>query len=327
MAENFHGQPINRAVIAVPSCQSPPPGDVQTLILLVDFNDNQRQAIRNVAQIAELQVLRVIDEPNAALIAFRLDRVTDWPKVLVYDLGATFDASVFEVEDGVFELLASTGDAHIGGPRFNGRIFEQLDRLYTDETGTSIPGDPNKIQDIWAQVEGAKLILSESDATEIMVPSEDGTTFKMSLTVSEFNDLNADLFNETLRLVDQALNDAGFNRTDLDQVSCNSLLSYPNSNMAFGQIFLVGGSSSIPRIRHLLHNNFPDVKLVFGDAFAVVRGAATKAGMWRTSDSVPDDYCVHTSIVPMNVGIEIEGGILSTVFPRNSILPGRRSKK
>jgi heat shock protein 5 len=204
-AEAYLGKKVTHAVVTVPAY----------------FNDAQRQATKDAGTIAGLQVLRIINEPTAAAIAYGLDKKGGESQIIVYDLGGgTFDVSLLSIDEGVFEVLATAGDTHLGGEDFDNRVIDYLAKLYKKKTGTDASKNLRAMGKLKREVEKAKRTLSSQQSTRIEIESfEDGNDFSETLTRAKFEELNMDLFRKTMKPVEQVLKDAGLKKEDIDEVS------------------------------------------------------------------------------------------------------------
>ncbi|KAG8786172.1 ATPase with role in protein import into the ER [Ceratobasidium sp. 428] len=293
-AEAYLGHPVTHAVITVPAY----------------FNNEQRQATKDAGQIAGLNVLRMINEPTAAAIAYGLDKKGKESSMIVYDLGGgTFDVSLLRVNNGVFEVLATAGDTHLGGEDFDNRLIDYFVARYQKETGTYISGNGRAMSKLKREVEKAKRTLSSQLTTKLEIESfEGGNDFSATLTRAKFEELNLDLFKRTLAPVTKVLQDRHLNPKDIDDV------------------ILVGGSTRIPIIRQLLQEYFkgleprmginPDEAVAYG---AAVQGSIL-AGISPFSDVVLIDVC------PFTLGIKTAGGVFSELIARNTPIPAQRSE-
>jgi heat shock protein 5 len=205
----------------------------QSLICCPDFNDAQRQATKDAGTIAGLQVLRIINEPTAAAIAYGLNKKGGESQIIVYDLGGgTFDVSLLSIDDGVFEVLATAGDTHLGGEDFDNRVIEHLVKLYKKKTDTDVSQNLRAMGKLKREVEKAKRTLSSQQSTRIEIESfEDGNDFSETLTRAKFEELNMDLFRKTMKPVEQVLKDANVKKEDIDEVSYWSSYLYLNPDM------------------------------------------------------------------------------------------------
>lgn len=217
IAENFLGQPVVNAVVTVPAY----------------FNDSQRQATKDAGVIAGLNVLRIINEPTAAAMAYGLDKKDQEKTILVYDLGGgTFDVSILSIDDGVFEVISTAGDTHLGGEDFDQRVLDFYMKLIQRKHNVSINNNKHAIQKLKKEVEKAKRVLSTNIEYTIEIPDlVNGLEFNETLTRAKFEELNADLFKKTLESVEKSLSDASKSKSEIDE------------------IVLVGGSTRIPKVR------------------------------------------------------------------------------
>jgi cell division ATPase FtsA len=186
-----------------------------------DFNDAQRQATKDAGVIAGLNVLRIINEPTAAAIAYGLDKKGGEQRIIVYDLGGgTFDVSLLSIDDGVFEVLATAGDTHLGGEDFDQRVMDFLIKSYKKKTGTDVQSNLRALGKLKREVEKAKRTLSSQQSTRIEIESfENGNDFSETLTRAKFEELNMDLFRKTMKPVEQVLKDSGVKKEEVDEVS------------------------------------------------------------------------------------------------------------
>ena len=259
-AEAYLGHPVKSAVITVPAY----------------FNDAQRSATKDAGTIAGLNVLRIINEPTAAAIAYGLDKSQDSEKiVLVYDLGGgTFDVSLLSIEDNVFEVLATAGDTHLGGEDFDHRVIDYLLRTYKNRTGRDMSGNERAMSKLKREVEQAKRTLSSQMSAKIEIEGFDGShDFSETLTRAKFEELNMDLFRKTMKPVEQVLRDAKIKKENVNDVCAVPLLTL--FSLTELQIVLVGGSTRIPKIQELVRNYFgkepqkginPDEAVAYGAA-------------------------------------------------------------
>lgn len=214
----------------------------------IDFNDAQRQATKDAGTIAGLQVLRIINEPTAAAIAYGLDKKGGESQIIVYDLGGgTFDVSLLSIDDGVFEVLATAGDTHLGGEDFDNRVIEYFTKLYKKKTGTDVSDNLRALGKLKREVEKAKRTLSSQQSTRIEIESfEGGNDFSETLTRAKFEELNLDLFRKTMKPVEQVLKDAGVKKEDVHEVRYHYYFScsvYP------GWLTFVSARSSLLAVR------------------------------------------------------------------------------
>ena len=294
-AEAYLGETVSRAVITVPAY----------------FNDAQRQATKNAGKIAGLEVERIINEPTAAALAYGLDKQEESQTVLVYDLGGgTFDVSILELGDGVFEVKSTSGNNHLGGDDFDKRIVDYLVKDIEKEHGVDLSDDKMAMQRIKDAAEKAKKDLSGVTTTQISLPflaqGKDGVVnYESSLTRSKFESLIDDLLESTLEPVRKALKDAKLSSSDIDKV------------------LLVGGSTRIPKVVELVKKELgkEPSKGVNPDE-VVAMGAAIQGGV-LTGD-VND--IVLLDVTPLSLGLETLGGVFTVLIPRNTTIPTSKSQ-
>ncbi|KAG8908786.1 ATPase with role in protein import into the ER [Tulasnella sp. 403] len=298
-AEAYLGKKVTNAVVTVPAY----------------FNDAQRQATKDAGTIAGLNILRIVNEPTAAAIAYGLDkkknsRGTDESHIIVYDLGGgTFDVSLLSVDDGVFEVLATAGDTHLGGEDFDNRVIDYMVKQYKKKTGTDVTGDYRALGKLKREVEKAKRTLSSQMSTRLEIESfENGNDFSETLTRAKFEELNNDLFRKTLKPVEQVLKDSGMKKEDIDDV------------------VLVGGSTRIPKVQSLLKDFFNGKEPSKGinPDEAVAWGAAIQGGILGGDDGHSDVLLID--VCPLTLGIETTGGVFTKIIPRNTVIPTKKSQ-
>ena len=294
-AEAYLGEKVTKAVITVPAY----------------FNDAQRQATKNAGKIAGLEVERIINEPTAAALAYGLDKQEKTEQILVYDLGGgTFDVSILEIGDGVFEVKATSGNNHLGGDDYDQRIIDYLVSEFKKSNGIDLSKDKMAMQRLKDAAEKAKKDLSGMTTTNISLPfisqGEDGPLhLDISLSRAKFEDLTSDLTESTLEPVRNALKDAKLSKKDIDKV------------------LLVGGSTRMPKIAEIIKNELGQEpsKGVNPDE-VVAMGAAIQGGV-LTGD-VND--IVLLDVTPLSLGIETLGGVCTVLIPRNTTIPTSKSQ-
>jgi heat shock protein 5 len=298
IASDYLGRQVTHAVVTCPAY----------------FNDAQRQATKDAGTIAGLIVERVLNEPTAAAVAYGLDKkYTSERNIIVYDLGGgTFDVSLLSIDGGVFEVLATSGDTHLGGEDFDQNVIRHLLKLWEKKTGHNIAGNQRCLQKLRREVEKAKCTLSSSFQAVIEIDNFfDGTDFKETLTRARFEELNADLFRSTLKPIDQVLKDSGLKKTEINEV------------------VMVGGSSRIPKIQQLVRDYFGGKELARGinPDEAVAYGAAIQASLFSDdADAQNKQQIVIIDRTPLTMGIETVGGVMTALVDRNTIIPCRKSK-
>ncbi|WP_273752232.1 molecular chaperone DnaK [Leuconostoc mesenteroides] len=294
-AEDYLGEKVEKAVITVPAY----------------FNDAQRQATKDAGKIAGLEVERIINEPTAAALAYGLDKLDKDEKILVYDLGGgTFDVSILELGDGVFEVLSTNGDTHLGGDDFDNKVIDYLAEQFKSENGVDLKDDKLALQRLKDAAESAKKTLSSANEAQIDLPfiasGDNGPLhLQTSLTRAKFNELTADLIKKAEQPVLSALKDAGLSFSDIDEVILN------------------GGSTRIPAVQESVkkmtgkepnHSINPDE--------AVALGAAVQGGV--ITGDVKD--VVLLDVTPLSLGIETMGGVFTKLIERNTTIPTSKSQ-
>ena len=297
-AESYLEKNITRAVVTVPAY----------------FNDAQRAATKDAGTIAGLNIVRIINEPTAAAIAYGVDKNIKGEErnVLVFDLGGgTFDVSLLTISDGVFEVLATSGDTHLGGEDFDQRVMEHFIKLIKKKMGKDIRSDNRAVQKLRREVEKAKRALSSTHQTRLEIESlVDGEDFSETLTRAKFEELNIDLFKKTLKEVTKVLEDAELTKKEIHD------------------IILVGGSTRIPKVKQLVKEFFngKEPRSGVNPDEAVAEGAALQACILSGDRCGDGDDLLVIDTNPLSLGIETVGGVMSKVIPRNTAIPTKKSQ-
>lgn len=296
-AEEYLGRKVTRAVVTVPAY----------------FNDAQRAATKDAGVIAGLDVLRIINEPTAAALAYGLDKTKEEEKnILVFDLGGgTFDVTLLTIDKGVFEVLATNGDTHLGGEDFDQRLMEYFVKLWEKKYGGDIRSDKRALGKLRREVEKAKRELSTQTQVRVEIESLfNGQDLSESLTRARFEQLNDDLFKKTLKPVGKVLKDSGLSKSEVHEV------------------VLVGGSTRIPKIKQLV-SEFFDGKEPHTDINpdeAIAYGAAIQAGILSGDEVMTGKGLVLLDVTPLSLGIETLGGVMSKIIKRNTVVPTKKSE-
>ncbi|KAH8739831.1 hypothetical protein FG386_002050 [Cryptosporidium ryanae] len=292
IAEAYLGKEVKHAVITVPAY----------------FNDAQRQATKDAGAIAGLNVIRIINEPTAAAIAFGLDKKAE-KSILVYDLGGgTFDVSLLTIDNGVFEVVATSGDTHLGGEDFDQRVMDHFIKIVKSKTGKDVKSDKRALQKLRREVEKSKRALSSTPQVKVEIEDlMDGVDLSETLTRAKFDELNADLFRKTIDPVKKVLEDAGIKKSEVDE------------------IVLVGGSTRIPKIQSLIKEFFDGKEPNRGinPDEAVAYGAAVQAGILAGEGG---SDLLLLDVTPLTLGIETVGGVMTKLISRNTVVPTKKSQ-
>jgi len=296
-AEAYLGNAVTNAVITVPAY----------------FNDSQRQATKDAGVISGLNVLRIINEPTAAAIAYGLDKKVSGEKhVLIYDLGGgTFDVSILTIEDGIFEVKATSGDTHLGGEDFDNRMVNHFMTEFKRKHKKDLAGNKRALRRLRTACERAKRTLSASAQASIEIDSLfEGIDFYTSITRARFEELNADLFRGTMDPVEKSLRDAKMDKSDIHE------------------IVLVGGSTRIPKVQKLLQDFFSGKELnkSINPDEAVAYGAAVQAAILCGDKSEEVQDLLLLDVSPLSLGIETAGGVMTSLIKRNTTIPTKQTQ-
>merc|ERR1711985_36457 len=296
IAESYLGKTVKNAVVTVPAY----------------FNDSQRQATKDAGAIAGLNVLRIINEPTAAAIAYGLDKKTSGEcNVLIFDLGGgTFDVSLLTIDDGIFEVKATAGDTHLGGEDFDNRLVNHFVQEFKRKHKKDLTGNARSMRRLRTACERAKRNLSSSANASIEIDSLfEGVDFYSSITRARFEDLCADLFRGTLEPVEKVLRDSKIDKGSVHEV------------------VMVGGSTRIPKVNELISGFFngkEPARSINPDE-AVAYGAAVQACV-LTGGSTGDTDLLLLNVAPLSLGLETAGGVMTTLIPRNTTVPTKKSQ-
>jgi heat shock protein 5 len=295
IAESYLGESVKNAVVTVPAY----------------FNDAQRQATKDAGTISGMNVMRIINEPTAAAIAYGLDKKGGEENILVFDLGGgTFDVTLLTIDNGVFEVLATNGDTHLGGEDFDQRVMQYFIKMLKKKNKMDITSDKRALQKLRRETERVKRALSSTHQARLEIESLfEGEDFSESLTRARFEELCLDLFKKTLGPVEQVLSDAGLKKDEVDEV------------------VLVGGSTRIPKVQQLLKDYFNGKEPSRGinPDEAVAYGAAVQGGI-LSGESEATNGILLLDVTPLSQGIETVGGVFTKLITRNTVIPTKKSQ-
>ena len=294
IAESYSGKKIKNAIVTVPAY----------------FDNSQRQSTKDAGIISGLNVVRVLNEPTAAAIAYGLDEKAE-KNILVFDLGGgTFDVSILTIDDGVFEVIGTHGDTHLGGEDFDQRVLDHFMKLIQKKNGIDISKDKRAIQKLKREVEKGKRALSSQHETKIEIEDlVEGYDFSESLSRAKFEEINGDLFKKTLEPLKLAIEGSGLKKNEVDE------------------IVLVGGSTRIPKIRQLVKEFFngKEPNTGINPDEAICFGAAVQGGVICGEDSGTGDLVIIDA-TPLSLGIETVGGVMSKIINKGSYIPTKKSQ-
>ena len=296
IAENYLGREVKHAVITVPAY----------------FNDSQRQSTKDAGVIAGLNVLRIINEPTAAAIAYGLDKKDKERNILVFDLGGgTFDVSLLTIDSGVFEVIATNGDTHLGGEDFDNRVLDFLIKKIKKTHNQDVSKNKSALQKMKTEIEKAKRSLSSSPQATIEIEElVEGLDIKDTLTRAKFEELNMDLFKKTMDPVEKVMTDGGMKKTEIHEV------------------VMVGGSTRIPKIQQLIKDYFngKEPNKGINPDEAVAYGAAVQGGILGGETSEATEGVVLIDVTPLTMGIETVGGVMTKIITKGTVIPAKKSQ-
>jgi L1 cell adhesion molecule like protein len=299
ISEAFLGKSVNNAVVTVPAY----------------FNDSQRQATKDAGVIAGLNVLRIINEPTAAAIAYGLDKKASSSgekNILIFDLGGgTFDVSLLSIEEGIFEVKSTAGDTHLGGEDFDNRMVNHFVQEFKRKYKKDISGNARALRRLRTACERAKRTLSSTAQTTIEIDSlYEGVDFYSTITRARFEELNMDLFRKCMEPVEKCLRDAKMDKSQVHEV------------------VLVGGSTRIPKVQSLLQDFFNGKELCksINPDEAVAYGAAVQAAILSGEGNAKVQDLLLLDVTPLSLGLETAGGVMTTLIPRNTTIPTKKEQ-